>query len=317
MTSKLHLTVLEGEYTIHRLPPEAEIPPQALRGAFHALTRTADELSLVCPAEVAVPGSRREAGWTVLKVEGPLDFGMTGVLSGLSGALAGAGVSLFAISTFDTDYLLVKTAALPWALTALRAAGYGVDGASEPDGESGPQTWARVRRRDRAIYDEQWIVKTLRSAGYGVLATCVDGQPFTVARNFVYAPERHCIYLHGARRGRTYETARRGARANFNVSLMGRLLPADTAMEMSVEYAGVVIFGSLSLVENPEEAKDALQRLLAKYFPHLQAGRDYTPVRDVDLRVTAVLRLDVEAWSGKRKQSPDDFSGAFRFGEKV
>ncbi|RME89903.1 MAG: ACT domain-containing protein [Anaerolineae bacterium] len=316
MTSNLTLTLLPGEYTVHRLPPEAPIPFQALRGAFYALTRTAEELSLVCPSEVAVPGNRHEAGWALLKVEGPLDFGMIGVLADLSGALATAGVSLFAISTFDTDYLLVKAEDLSRALAALRAAGHRVDGAPEPPEDESPPPWARPRRRDRAIQDEAWIISFLERADYGVLATCVGGRPFTVARNFVYVPERRCIYLHGARAGRTYETVLHGARANFNVSEMGRLLPADTAMEMGVEYAGVVVFGRVSLVEDPDEAKDALRRLVEKYFPHLRAGRDYTPVQDVDLKVTAVLRLDVEAWSGKQKQAPPDFPGAFWWGEK-
>ncbi len=70
-------------------------------------------------------------------------------------------------------------------------------------------------------------------------------------------------------------------------------------------------------MEDPDEAKAALQQLVDKYFPHLQVGRDYIPVRDVDLKVTAVLRLDIEAWSGKQKKAADDFPGAFRFGKQV
>jgi len=316
MMNSLHLTLLDGEFAVHRLPPEAEIPPQALSGAFYALTRTADELSLVCPAGISVPGSRREGGWSALKVAGPLDFSLTGVLAGLSGALAAAGVSVFALSTFDTDFLLVKAADLPRAVTALRAAGYTVNGTSAPTVPIADDL-TRVRRRERAVADDDWIIARLREAEYGVLATCVNGQPFTVARNFVYNPARHCIYLHGARKGRTSETVQPGVRANFNVSQMGRLLPADAAMDMSVEYTGVVIFGRVSLVEDPDEAKAALQQLVDKYFPHLQVGRDYIPVRDVDLKVTAVLRLDIEAWSGKQKKAADDFPGAFRFGKQV
>lgn len=311
MNDMLTLTVLEGEFAIHQLPPDAAIPPDVLRADFFALTRTADELSLVCPAGIPVPGVRSEGGWAALKVEGPLDFALTGVLAGLSGALAAAGVSVFAISTFDTDYLLVRVERLPDAVRALREAGHTVDG--QPPLLSASLT--DIRRRDRAIHDDDWIIALLARAEYGVLATCAGSQPFSVARNFVYDQERHCIYLHGARKGRTYEMVHPGRQASFNVSEMGRLLPADEAGEMSVEYGGVVVFGRVHLVEDSEEAKAALQTLVEKYFPHLQAGRDYSPVRDVDLKITAVLRLDVKAWSGKQKKVAEDFPGAFRFGE--
>ncbi len=167
-----------------------------------------------------------------------------------------------------------------------------------------PTEWTIIRRADRAVEDDSWIVAFLRAADYGVLATCVDGQPFTVARNFVYDAERHRIYLHGARKGRTYETVQNGARANFNVSEMGRLLPAEEAAEMSVEYRGVVIFGRVSLVTDPDEARFALQTLVEKYFPHLRYGEDYTPITDRDLKRTAVLRLEIESWSGKEKKIP-------------
>ncbi len=298
----LSLITLSGDFTLHRLPPDVEIPAAALKADFYALTRTADELSLVCPAGIPVPGARSEGGWSALKVEGPLDFALTGVLARLSGALAAAGVSVFAVSTFDTDYLLVKSVDLPRAVDALRGAGHSVDGQGAPCPSADALT--RVRRRERAMYDDAWIVAFLRQADYGVLATCVNGQPFTVARNFVYDRARHCLYLHGARKGQTYEIVRHGARANFNVSEMGRLLPGEAAMDMSVEYRGVVIFGRITLVEDSQEAKAALQALVDKYFPQLQVGRDYVPVRDVDLKVTATLRLDIESWSGKEKKAP-------------
>ena len=175
----------------------------------------------------------------------------------------------------------------------------------------------KIRRTELAVYDDTWIVDFLRRAEYGVLALCREGQPFTVSRNFAYDPERHAIYLHGARRGRTFDLAQGGARANFNVSRMGRLLPAAEASKVDVEYAGVVVFGRISLVEAADEARHGLELLLAKYFPQLEAREDYRPIRDVDLKRTAVLRLDVEAWSGKQKQAQADFPGAFHFGERV
>ncbi|MCF6278557.1 MAG: pyridoxamine 5'-phosphate oxidase family protein, partial [Anaerolineales bacterium] len=148
-----------------------------------------------------------------------------------------------------------------------------------------------------------WIVALLQRADYGVLATCKDGQPFTVARNFAYDAEKHAIYFHGARKGRTFETVAAGTRANLNVSEMGGWILAERAMNFGVKYKGVVVFGRLSLVDDAAEARRGLQLLMDKHFPELRPNVDYEPVSDVDLRVTAVLRLDIDSWSGKEKAS--------------
>jgi uncharacterized protein len=120
------MTLLDQTFTLHRLKPEAEIPPQILNSHFFAITRTDDELSLVLPASLEVRSERSETGWACFKVEGPLEFGLVGVLAGIAGALAEAGVSIFALSTFDTDYILVKREQVRAARDALGAAGYRV-----------------------------------------------------------------------------------------------------------------------------------------------------------------------------------------------
>lgn len=122
----LTLSILPAPLSICRLPAEAPIPAWALTGDFFSVTRTCAELSLVCP-EAGVPGDiQAENGWRGLKVEGMLDFSLVGILAGLASALAGAGISLFAISTFETDYILIKENRLSDAVEALSAAGYGI-----------------------------------------------------------------------------------------------------------------------------------------------------------------------------------------------
>jgi nitroimidazol reductase NimA-like FMN-containing flavoprotein (pyridoxamine 5'-phosphate oxidase superfamily) len=175
--------------------------------------------------------------------------------------------------------------------------------------------WTRVRRHDRAVEDEGWIRDCLRDAPVGVLATVHDGQPFVNSNIFVYDEEAHAIYLHTARTGRTRSNVEGDERVCFSVSTMGRLLPARTALEMSVEYGGVVVFGRAAVVADAGEARRALQQLLDKYFPHLRPGRDYRGITDEELARTSVYRVSVERWSGKRKQAADDFPGAFRYGE--
>lgn len=115
----MKLALLEGTFAVCRLEPGEAPPPR-----FFSATRTTTELSVVCLERDVPPQSRSEGGWRCLRVEGLLDFALTGILASLTVPLAGAGVSIFALSTFDTDYLLVKSASLATALQALRAAGH-------------------------------------------------------------------------------------------------------------------------------------------------------------------------------------------------
>jgi hypothetical protein len=125
---KLTVHVRPGGYTVLRLPGDAPLPASLLEPAdgLVSVSRTADETSVVCPAERAFPAPQVEQGWRLLTVSGPLEFTLTGIMAALSGALAAAGVPLFAMSTFDTDHLLVRDDDLVRASQALRDAGHDV-----------------------------------------------------------------------------------------------------------------------------------------------------------------------------------------------
>lgn len=151
----------------------------------------------------------------------------------------------------------------------------------------------------------------LHRAAIGVLATVNDGQPYINTNLFVFDEAAGAIYMHTARTGRTRTNIEGDARVCFSVSEMGRLLPADTALDMSVEYASAVIFGRASVVADEGEAKRALERLLKKYFSHLEYGKDYRSIQPDELARTAVYRIQIEEWSGKRKQVEENFPGAF------
>jgi len=118
------LLVLAARFAICQFGAGALVPGWVDGGAFWSVCRTADELSLVCEEERVPAGVRAEKGFSCLKVVGPFDLDEVGVLAALTAALAGAGVSVFAISTHDTDYLLVREADLPPAIDALREAGH-------------------------------------------------------------------------------------------------------------------------------------------------------------------------------------------------
>lgn len=121
---KLNLSVLEDSFTIHRLPQNNEIPKQVFEGQFYSVSKTDEELSIVCSSSVLLDSESSEAGWSCIKVLGPLDFSLTGILADISAILAKAEISIFAISTFDTDYILVKSEKLQAAKKALQQAEY-------------------------------------------------------------------------------------------------------------------------------------------------------------------------------------------------
>lgn len=121
------LSVLRGSFAIVRLAADSPLPQWATDKEFFSATRTSDELSIVCAAGRVPEGVVSERGWRVLKVNGVFALSEVGVLAALSASLAAADVSLFVISTFDTDYLLVNEKQLDHAIAALRRAGHRVD----------------------------------------------------------------------------------------------------------------------------------------------------------------------------------------------
>lgn len=171
-----------------------------------------------------------------------------------------------------------------------------------------------MRRADRAM-DDEWNRSFLRQAPFCSIATVHNGRPFITTNTFVYDEGRHAIFLHTARTGRL----RTNIDADPNICLtaagMGRLLPAETAKEFSVEFASVVVFGRMTVLRDPQEALDAMQMLLDKYFPHLESAKDYRPITPQEIMEISAYRVDILEWSGKCKQAADT-PGAFYFGEK-
>jgi hypothetical protein len=126
---RLILDVRSGEYAVAKLDPAASVPPELLApgtAGFVSVTRTAAELSVICPVGDLPEGAESETGWRLLTVRGPFAFTLTGIIAALANELAAAGVPLFTLSTFDTDHVLVREADLTRAVGTLRAAGHEV-----------------------------------------------------------------------------------------------------------------------------------------------------------------------------------------------
>ena len=125
MTS-LTLKLIDEKLSIHRFPATAQVPAQIYKSNFYTISKTDDELSIVCSQSVQISGDTSSTDWRGFKVLGPLDFSLTGIMAELSTVLARANISIFAISTYDTDYILVKADKTQVANEALAMAGYSI-----------------------------------------------------------------------------------------------------------------------------------------------------------------------------------------------
>ncbi len=176
---------------------------------------------------------------------------------------------------------------------------------------------SQLRRLDRGVEDQAWISAFLKAKSVGILATSDENQPFINSNLFAYDEADHAIYIHTGRLGRTRSNIEKNPRVCFHVFELGRFLPADKALEFSVEYAGVTIFGQIQILEKASGKERALQLILDKYAPHLKPGKDYRSITPDELKRTAVFKLIIREWSAKKKIVASDFPQAFHFPEET
>jgi hypothetical protein len=124
--NRLTIDLRPGEYALSRLPAGSGLPALPSADALVSVTSSPEEVSVVSPVAIAPAGAKVDQGWRLLTVRGPLEFTLTGIMASLAGSLAAAGVPIFALSTFDTDHILVKETDLDRAVEALRDAGHEV-----------------------------------------------------------------------------------------------------------------------------------------------------------------------------------------------
>ena len=170
-----------------------------------------------------------------------------------------------------------------------------------------------IRYQGKAIDDPVWIPEFLMKQETGVLGLVDDDTAHLVTQLFVYDPEASAILLHGAQAGRAYGLVESGdqPRASFTTSEKGRYIPADEPVNFTVEYSSVVAYGTIDLVPDPEEKRRALKQFMRKFAPQLTAGEDYERISEDSIDRTAVYRLDVASWSGKKGWKPPNHPGAY------
>lgn len=174
-----------------------------------------------------------------------------------------------------------------------------------------------LRRQDRAVVDDEWIERMLETAPYATMGMNGETFPHLNMNVFYYDRSERAIYFHTAKEGATRMRVGNGAKVTFTVSSMGRLLPAKTATQMSVEYRSVMVQGEITVVDDAELSLVKMSKFVEKYFPHLKAGSDYKLISPEEIGDITVYRIAVSAWVGKCKRERDDFPGAFMFGKGI
>lgn len=155
------------------------------------------------------------------------------------------------------------------------------------------------QRRPHLTKDDAWIREFLKTAQVGHIATSVDGQPFLTPSSFWFDEANHQIVFHSNIAGRVRSNIEANPRVSFEASELGRMLPSNVALEFSLQYRSVMVFGTARVVTDPAEARALLYGLIGKYFPTLNPGKEYREITDKELRATSVYAIQIEAWSGK------------------
>ena len=176
-----------------------------------------------------------------------------------------------------------------------------------------PSDLTQVRRRSREVTDDEWMADFLEHAATCVIGSAADGRTFLNPNTFVYDRERDLLYFHTAGSGRTRTNLTNDARVTICVFEMGRLLPAPVVTDYSTEYASVVLFGRVTIVDDPAEVRMLFERQMKKYFPHKQPGVDYVPFTDAEAAKATVYRVTIEERSAKKHDAAPDHEGALRY----
>lgn len=162
--------------------------------------------------------------------------------------------------------------------------------------------------------DDEWIRAFLREAKVGHIASARDGQPFINPTTFWFDETNHRVIFHSNVTGRIRSNIESNPRVCFEASELGKMLPSNVALEFSLQFRSVIVFGNAGLMSDPEEARRVMYGLINKYFPTMAAGKEFREITDRELKRTSVYAIKIEEWSGKenwkdRADQSDEWPG--------
>lgn len=174
----------------------------------------------------------------------------------------------------------------------------------------------QVRLKEDQVEDQDWITDLVVRCVYGALGTVYKDQPYVTPVTYVFIPENHSIYFHGAKTGRLRANLHFNNKVSFSLVEVGEVFSHDEASEFNIEYNSVTIFGQAYLLQDKNAIRSALQALLNKYAPHMTAGKDYQIIQEKEIIRTSVYQIKIQEWSGKRQQyDPEFYSGSFPYSQ--
>ena len=161
------------------------------------------------------------------------------------------------------------------------------------------QSPAAFQRLPEYKREDAWIRSFLHGAKVGHIAYTWDNQPFLNPSTFWFDEENHQIIFHSNIAGRVRSSIEKNPKVCLEVSELGKLLPSNVALEFSLQYRSVIVFGTARILTDPDESRRVLYQLIHKYFPAMTAGKEYREITDKELRSTSVYAIRIESWSGK------------------
>jgi nitroimidazol reductase NimA-like FMN-containing flavoprotein (pyridoxamine 5'-phosphate oxidase superfamily) len=147
--------------------------------------------------------------------------------------------------------------------------------------------------------DDEWIRAFLHQAKVGHVASAQDGQPFINPTTFWFDEANHQIIFHSNVTGRIRSNIESNPRVCFEASELGKMLPSNVALEFSLQFRSVIVFGAARILTDPNELRRVLYKLIQKYFPTMRADKEYRAITDKELKRTSVYAIQIEEWSGK------------------
>ena len=147
--------------------------------------------------------------------------------------------------------------------------------------------------------EDEWIRAFLREAKVGHIASARDGQPFLNSTTFWFDEANHQIVFHSNVAGRIRSNIENNSRVCFEVSELGKMLPANVALEFSLQFRSVIVFGKARLISDAEEVRRVMYGLIHKYFPAMTAGKEFREITDKELKRTSIYAIKIKEWSGK------------------
>ena len=155
------------------------------------------------------------------------------------------------------------------------------------------------QRRPEYARDDEWIRNFLRRGQIAHIASHWDGQPFVTPSTYFYDQPGHRLIFHSHLAGRIRANIERHPEVCAEVSEFGRVLPANVALEFSLQYRSVIVFGKARLIEDLEDQRIMMHKLIGKYFEEMKLGEDYRPATEKELQRTSIYEIKIESWSGK------------------